>query len=152
MLILSACPSPVPEGRLLGSVPCMGGLDLRPVAGWKGAAFHGHAPPLTPPIQAADLDVKAAEETAALAGPLAAAARCDVTSPASQEAAVADHVRRCGGLDIAVLNAGIAERGALLLGFPLPSVLADETPARGRRGGGGGWTPMPPGVRLSRVC
>lgn len=39
------------------------------------------------------------------------AVQLDVCSPAAQEAAVAAHVKRHGSLDIAVLNAGIGERG-----------------------------------------
>lgn len=53
----------------------------------------------------ADVDVVAAEEVASAVGGLAV--RCDVSSPADNEAAVAAAVERFGGLDLAVLNAGV---------------------------------------------
>lgn len=46
-------------------------------------------------------------------GGQATAVRCDVSDDASQERAFEEHLRRCAGLDIAVLNAGIMESGDL---------------------------------------
>ena len=37
---------------------------------------------------------------------------CDLTDDVAQQRAFERHVERCGGLDYAVLNAGIGERGA----------------------------------------
>lgn len=68
--------------------------------------------PHPPTLQVADVSDAGARATADLAGPNATPVHCDVASSASQEAAFADHIRRNGGLDIAVLNAGISERGA----------------------------------------
>uniref|UniRef100_A0A1D2A4L5 Enoyl reductase (ER) domain-containing protein n=1 Tax=Auxenochlorella protothecoides TaxID=3075 RepID=A0A1D2A4L5_AUXPR len=65
-------------------------------------------------VTVADVSDAGARATADLAGPNATPVYCDVASSASQEAAFADHIRRNGGLDIAVLNAGIPERGDLL--------------------------------------
>ncbi|KAK2077140.1 hypothetical protein QBZ16_004774 [Prototheca wickerhamii] len=63
-------------------------------------------------VTAADLNLAGAQETAAQArGARVTAVQLDVCSPAAQEAAVAAHVKRHGSLDIAVLNAGIGERG-----------------------------------------
>ncbi|HEX6920525.1 MAG TPA: SDR family oxidoreductase, partial [Actinomycetes bacterium] len=57
-------------------------------------------------VVVADVDVVAAEEVASAVGGLAV--RCDVSSPADNEAAVTAAVERLGGLDLAVLNAGVA--------------------------------------------
>jgi NAD(P)-dependent dehydrogenase (short-subunit alcohol dehydrogenase family) len=38
---------------------------------------------------------------------------CDVTDAASVTAAVADVAERCGGIDVAIANAGIATAGGM---------------------------------------
>ena len=55
----------------------------------------------------ADLDHAALAEMAAASGPRAAIAVCDVTDEAQTAAAVAVAIETFGGIDIAVLNAGI---------------------------------------------
>lgn len=39
---------------------------------------------------------------------------CDVTDDGAQTSAFDSHMKRCGQLDVAVLNAGIGERGSFL--------------------------------------
>ena len=66
-------------------------------------------------LQAADIDLGAAKETARLCASHAGKARpvqCDVADDAAQEALFAEHLRLHGGIDVAVLNAGIYERGS----------------------------------------
>ena len=68
-------------------------------------------------VVAADLDLAGAQGTAALitgADGTAAACRCDVTSEADVDAAVAFAAEQFGGLDIAHNNAGIGAPPALL--------------------------------------
>lgn len=65
-------------------------------------------------VTLADINLPLAEAVAAALPAPALALRCDVTSEASQAAALAAHVARFGGLDVAVLNAGVMETGALL--------------------------------------
>jgi NAD(P)-dependent dehydrogenase (short-subunit alcohol dehydrogenase family) len=60
-----------------------------------------------------DLDVAGAEEEAARIGGDAVHAACDITDAESVAQAVADVVERCGGIDVAIANAGIATAGAL---------------------------------------
>ena len=60
-----------------------------------------------------DLDGGAAERAAKAAGGRALAIACDVTRPADVAAAFEAVVRRFGGLDIVVSNAGIALTGAM---------------------------------------
>ena len=65
-------------------------------------------------MQAADIDLGAAKETARLCASHAGQARpvqCDVADDAAQEALFAEHIRLHEGVDVAVLNAGIYERG-----------------------------------------
>lgn len=65
----------------------------------------------------ADVDASAGEATAArlrAAGAACVFVRCDVTDAAQQAAAFAAHVRAHGGLDVAVLNAGIEENPSFL--------------------------------------
>jgi NAD(P)-dependent dehydrogenase (short-subunit alcohol dehydrogenase family) len=67
-------------------------------------------------VVAADLDLDGARATAdaiTAAGNAATATRCDVTSEADVEAAVAAAVERYGGLDLAHNNAGIGAPPAL---------------------------------------
>lgn len=65
-------------------------------------------------VTLADINLPLAESVAASLPAPAQALRCDVTSESSQAAALASHVACFGGLDVAVLNAGIMETGALL--------------------------------------
>jgi len=77
------------------------------------------------------VDLAAAEATARLAAGASGSARpvqCDVTSDAAQEAAFAQHVEAHGGIDIAVLNAGIYERGEKLAGAA--GQVVESLPAR----------------------
>ena len=60
-----------------------------------------------------DLDGEGAERAAAQVGGDAVAAACDITDAAAVASAVADVVERCGGIDVAIANAGIATAGAL---------------------------------------
>jgi NAD(P)-dependent dehydrogenase (short-subunit alcohol dehydrogenase family) len=60
-----------------------------------------------------DLDEAGAERAAAQIGGDAVWAGCDITDAESVRAAVADVVSRCGGIDVALANAGIATAGAL---------------------------------------
>ena len=62
----------------------------------------------------ADLDRAALDEMAAAIGPKAAVAVCDVTSEAQTAAAVALAQSAFGGIDIAVLNAGIEGKVGLI--------------------------------------
>jgi NAD(P)-dependent dehydrogenase (short-subunit alcohol dehydrogenase family) len=62
-------------------------------------------------VVVADLDLDAAQAVAAGVGGLAV--RCDVSVPDDNTAAVAAAVEAYGGLDVAVLNAGVAVRGDL---------------------------------------
>jgi len=57
-----------------------------------------------------DLDAGAAEEAAERIGPRAIGLGGDVTDQGAMQAAVATVVERLGGLDVAVANAGIAQR------------------------------------------
>ena len=38
--------------------------------------------------------------------------QCDVTNDAAQETVFKDHIEKHGGVDIAILNAGVYEQGA----------------------------------------
>ena len=60
-----------------------------------------------------DRDAAGAEAAAAQIGGDAIHARCDITDADSVARAVADVVERCGGIDVAISNAGIATAGAL---------------------------------------
>jgi NAD(P)-dependent dehydrogenase (short-subunit alcohol dehydrogenase family) len=60
-----------------------------------------------------DLDAAGAERAAAQLGGDAVWAACDIARADSVEAAVADVVDRCGGIDVAIANAGIATAGAV---------------------------------------
>jgi NAD(P)-dependent dehydrogenase (short-subunit alcohol dehydrogenase family) len=61
-----------------------------------------------------DIDGDGAERAAAqIGGDAVAAAACDITDGAAVARAVADVVERCGGIDVAIANAGIATAGAL---------------------------------------
>src|SRR4051794_40013196 len=60
-----------------------------------------------------DLDEAGAERGAAEIGRDAVSAGCDITDPRSVRAAVTDVAGRCGGVDVAIANAGIATAGAL---------------------------------------
>jgi NAD(P)-dependent dehydrogenase (short-subunit alcohol dehydrogenase family) len=60
-----------------------------------------------------DRDAPGAERAAAGIGGDAVHAACDITNAASVASAVADVVERCGGIDVAISNAGIATAGAL---------------------------------------
>jgi rhamnose utilization protein RhaD (predicted bifunctional aldolase and dehydrogenase)/NAD(P)-dependent dehydrogenase (short-subunit alcohol dehydrogenase family) len=71
-------------------------------------------------IAVLDLDGAAAERTAKAAGGRALALACDVTRPADVAAAFGQVVRRFGGIDIVVSNAGVALTGAM-------AELPDET-------------------------
>src|SRR3954467_6691082 len=90
----------------------------RPVAAVTGAARGiglETARLLAPTHQVAllDLDEAGAERGAAQIGGDAAWAACDISDPGSVRAAVADVAERCGGVDVAIANAGIATAGAL---------------------------------------
>jgi len=60
-----------------------------------------------------DRDAPGAERAAAEIGGDAVHAACDITDAAAVAAAVADVVERCGGIDVAIANAGIATAGSL---------------------------------------
>src|SRR4051794_8441751 len=60
-----------------------------------------------------DLDAAGAERAAAQIGGDAIHAACDITDADAVASAVADVVERCGGIDVAIANAGIATAGAL---------------------------------------
>src|SRR4051795_12514126 len=60
-----------------------------------------------------DRDAPGAARAAAETGGDAVHAACDITDAASVASAVADVVERCGGIDVAIANAGIATAGAL---------------------------------------
>ncbi len=60
-----------------------------------------------------DLDLDAARKVASSIGKTALGVACDVTDPASIKAAIAAVIRRFGGLDILVSNAGAAFQGAI---------------------------------------
>jgi NAD(P)-dependent dehydrogenase (short-subunit alcohol dehydrogenase family) len=62
-------------------------------------------------VVVADLDLAAAETVAASVGGVAV--RCDVSQPADNVAAVAVALETFGGLDVAVLNAGVSARCSL---------------------------------------
>jgi NAD(P)-dependent dehydrogenase (short-subunit alcohol dehydrogenase family) len=90
----------------------------RPVAAVTGAArgigletarrlAHTHQ------VALLDLDEAGAERGAAQIGRDAVWAGCDITDAGSVRGAVADVVARCGGIDVAIANAGIATAGAL---------------------------------------
>jgi NAD(P)-dependent dehydrogenase (short-subunit alcohol dehydrogenase family) len=90
----------------------------RPVAVVTGAARGiglETARRLAPTHQVAllDLDEAGAERGAAQIGRDAVWAGCDITDAGSVRGAVADVVARCGGIDVAIANAGIATAGAL---------------------------------------
>jgi NAD(P)-dependent dehydrogenase (short-subunit alcohol dehydrogenase family) len=60
-----------------------------------------------------DIDSEGAERAAAQLGGDAVAAACDIADGAAVAGAVAEVVERCGGIDVAIANAGIATAGAL---------------------------------------
>jgi NAD(P)-dependent dehydrogenase (short-subunit alcohol dehydrogenase family) len=60
-----------------------------------------------------DRDAPGAERAAAEIGGDAIHVACDITDAASVSSAVAEVVERCGGIDVAIANAGIATAGAL---------------------------------------
>src|SRR3954447_3203475 len=60
-----------------------------------------------------DIDGQGAERAAVRLRGDAVAAACDITDGAAVVGAVADVVERCGGVDVAIANAGIATAGAL---------------------------------------
>jgi NAD(P)-dependent dehydrogenase (short-subunit alcohol dehydrogenase family) len=60
-----------------------------------------------------DLDGEGARRAAERLGGDAIAAECDITDPAAVARAVGEVVQRCGGIDVAIANAGIATAGAL---------------------------------------
>jgi NAD(P)-dependent dehydrogenase (short-subunit alcohol dehydrogenase family) len=60
-----------------------------------------------------DVDGEGADRAAGQLGGDAVAAQCDITDGAAVASAVADVVERCGGIDVAIANAGIATAGAL---------------------------------------
>jgi NAD(P)-dependent dehydrogenase (short-subunit alcohol dehydrogenase family) len=60
-----------------------------------------------------DIDGDGAARAAAHLGGDAIAGECDITDGAAVPSAVADVVERCGGIDVAIANAGIATAGAL---------------------------------------
>jgi NAD(P)-dependent dehydrogenase (short-subunit alcohol dehydrogenase family) len=60
-----------------------------------------------------DRDAPGARRAAAEIGGDAVHAACDITDAASVAGAVADVVERCGGIDVAIANAGIATAGSL---------------------------------------
>ena len=60
-----------------------------------------------------DRDAPGAERAAAEIGGDAVHAACDITDAAAVAGAVADVVERCGGIDVAIANAGIATAGSL---------------------------------------
>jgi NAD(P)-dependent dehydrogenase (short-subunit alcohol dehydrogenase family) len=60
-----------------------------------------------------DVDAAGAAEAAAQIGGDAVHAACDITDAGSVARAVADVAERCGGIDVAIANAGIATAGAL---------------------------------------
>ncbi len=60
-----------------------------------------------------DVDAAAARQAAQAIGPRAHSIACDVTDPEQVEAALDGAVRRFGGLDIVVSNAGSAQRGMI---------------------------------------
>ena len=60
-----------------------------------------------------DLDAEAAAKTAKAIGSRALGLGCDVTDPAAVDAAFAEIVRRFGGVDVVVSNAGAAFSGAM---------------------------------------
>jgi NAD(P)-dependent dehydrogenase (short-subunit alcohol dehydrogenase family) len=64
-------------------------------------------------VAATDVQLEAAQETAAAIGDDAIALELDVRAPASVEAALRDLVSQLGGLDVVVNNAGVAARGTV---------------------------------------
>jgi NAD(P)-dependent dehydrogenase (short-subunit alcohol dehydrogenase family) len=60
-----------------------------------------------------DRDATGVEAAAKRIGGDAVWAACDITRPDSVAAAVADVVERCGGIDVAIANAGIATAGGM---------------------------------------
>jgi NAD(P)-dependent dehydrogenase (short-subunit alcohol dehydrogenase family) len=60
-----------------------------------------------------DLDEAGAERAAAQIGRDAVWAGCDITDADAVRGAVADVAARCGGIDVAIANAGVATAGAL---------------------------------------
>ena len=99
-------------GPLAGQVALVTGA-----AGGLGLATGAHLLRLGAHVMLTDLAspaLDAAREALAReAGPRVGSAPCDVTSPASVEAAVAAAVREFGGVDILVSNAGTAPSGLL---------------------------------------
>ena len=99
-------------GPLAGQVALITGA-----AGGLGLATAAHLLRLGAHVMLTDLAspaLDAARETLAReAGARVGSAACDVTSPASVEAAVAAAVREFGGVDILVSNAGTAPSGLL---------------------------------------
>jgi NAD(P)-dependent dehydrogenase (short-subunit alcohol dehydrogenase family) len=60
-----------------------------------------------------DLDAAGAERAAAQIGSSAVHVACDITDADAVASAVAQVVERCGGIDVAIANAGIATAGTL---------------------------------------
>src|SRR3954467_12838273 len=90
----------------------------RPVAAVTGAARGiglETARLLAPTHQVAllDLDEAGAERGAAQIGRDAVWAGCDITDADAVRVAIADVAERCGGIDVAIANAGVATAGAL---------------------------------------
>src|SRR5689334_13988983 len=59
-----------------------------------------------------DIDAAGVERAATRLGGDAVWAACDITDQEAVSSAVADVVERCGGIDVAIANAGIATAGA----------------------------------------
>jgi NAD(P)-dependent dehydrogenase (short-subunit alcohol dehydrogenase family) len=90
----------------------------RPVAVITGAARgigleSAHRLQATHRVALLDLDAEGAERAAAGLGGDAVWGACDITDQQAVAAAVADVVEICGGVDVAIANAGIATAGAL---------------------------------------
>ncbi|MEU5693345.1 SDR family NAD(P)-dependent oxidoreductase [Actinosynnema sp. NPDC020468] len=84
------------DGKVVLVTGAAGGIGEGLVRRWAGRGAH---------VVVADVDERGAEVAADVDGVFV---RCDVRDPAASERAVATAVDRFGGLDVAVLNAGIA--------------------------------------------
>ena len=65
-------------------------------------------------VAIADINLQAAEKTAAEIGPAAYAVRLDVTDQASIDAAIAAVEKKAGGLDILINNAALFDMGPIV--------------------------------------